>query len=320
MPATQAIKLIKPRALKEGDRIGLVSPASRPESPAVVQRAVRVVEEMGFKAVVGTNVLKMHGFMAGTDAERLSDLNGFIVDDTIDGIFCLTGGFGSLHLLPDLNYSALRKNPKVIVGGDDNCALVLAIQSRTGLVTFAGPNIDKIDSDYTFLRFKQAVTSAESLPPISSYEVNSDRFMHHVYSPVSGTVSGALLGGNLTALVSLMGTPFQPRFSGSILFLEDLDERHDILDRWFTTLYVSGELSKVYGIAFGAFEGCNTKNSRNMLSLEDLFGDRLRQLNKPSCFAMPLGQCKQTTTVPLGVQVTLHAADGRIQFGESACM
>jgi muramoyltetrapeptide carboxypeptidase len=318
MPATQSIKLIKPRALKPGDRIGLVSPASRPESPAIVQRAVRIVEEMGFIPVVGKNVLNAHGFMAGTDEQRLADLNGFINDDLIDGIFCLTGGFGSLHLLPDLSYKALQKNPRVIVGGDDNCALILAIQSRTGLVTFSGPNLDKIDSDYTFGRFKEAVTSISSLPPVSSHEVNSDRFMHHVYAPVSGTVSGALLGGNLTALVSLMGTPYQPRFADSILFLEDLDERHDILDRWFTTLYVSGELSKVNGIAFGAFEGCNTKNSRNMLSLEDLFGDRLRQVNKPSCFAMPLGQTKQTTTVPLGVQVTLHASDGRMTFSEPA--
>src|SRR5207248_1858920 len=122
----------------------------------------------------------------------------------------------------------------------------------------------------------------------------------------------------LTALISLMGTPFQPRLRDAILFLEDLNERHDILDRWFTTLYVSGELAKVSGIAFGSFEGCSTKDSRNMLSLEDLFGDRLQSMNKPCCFGMPLGQSKLSATVPIGIRASLNSKDGILEFAETA--
>src|SRR5438067_2008858 len=137
---SQATKLIKPPALRPGARVGLIAPASRPESPAVVQRCSRIVEEMGFRPVVGKNVLRTHGYMAGRDAERLDDLNSMIDDETISAIFCLTGGFGSIHLLPDVHYPALRQSPKIIVGADDNTHLLLAIHSKTGLVTFSGPN------------------------------------------------------------------------------------------------------------------------------------------------------------------------------------
>jgi muramoyltetrapeptide carboxypeptidase len=305
--------MIKPPVLKPNDRVGLVAPASRPDNPSELARAVRIVEEMGLTPIVGKNVLKVHGYMAGTDAERLSDLNAFIEDDSIRAIFCVTGGFGSLHLLPDVHYSSLKTNPKVIVGGDDNTSLITAIHVRTGLVTFAGPNLDKVDSSFTFDNLKQMLTSTET-PPAIPYK--SYRFMEVPYSPVPGTVSGALLGGNLTALVSLMGTPFQPEFLDTILFLEDIDERHDILDRWFTTLYVSGSLAKTSGIAFGDFERCSTKGAKNMLSLQDLYGDRLKELQKPSCFGLPFGQSRETITLPLGIQATLDSARAHMQFME----
>jgi len=311
--------MLKAPALKKHDRIGLVCPASRPDSPVVLKRCQQIVEDMGFVPVVGKSVMKTHGYMAGTDEERLEDLMSFLHDDSIAGIFCVTGGFGSMHLLPYLEYKRIAVQPKVIVGGDDNTSLLTAIHARSGLVTFVGPNLDQINSKYSFERFRDAVTGKGHLAPVTVADVHSDGYMRPVaYSPVAGDIKGRLLGGNLTALVSLMGTEYQPNFEDAILFLEDRDERNDILDRWFTTLYVSGELGRLGGIAFGQFENCSTKASFNMLSLEELFGDRLCLLHIPSCFGFPIGQGKEAATVPLGVTVHLDTEKARLEFLEPA--
>lgn len=309
---------LKPAALRKGDRVALVSPASRPESPAAVERGKRIVEEMGFVPVVGRNALRVYGYMAGTDAERLDDLVDALTDDSIAGVFFLTGGYGSLHLLNGIDYAAVEKRPKIVVGCDDNTHLLLALNRKTGLVTFHGPNLDQVNSRFTFDSLKEAITSKDPLTPMIPRSSSEDFLAKAVYSPVPGTVSGRVIAGNLTALVSLMGTPFEPAFQDSLLLLEDRDERHDILDRWFTTLYVSGGLARVSGVGFGAFEGCSTKDSNNMLSLEDLFGDRLSALNKPSCFGLNFGQAKDTCTVPIGVAATLEMSKGALSFKEPA--
>ena len=312
-------KLLKAPALKLGDRVGLVCPSGRPFCPSVVEQCVRVVETMGFKPIIGKHVLSIHGYLAGTLEQRLKDFDQFCKDDSIAGIFCVTGGFGSMHLLPHLDYSYIAAHPKVIVGCDDNTALLSAIQTLSGLITFHGPNLDLISSKYTFERFKQAVTRTAILEPILVSDLATDPIVPLLpYTPVVGSVEGRLLGGNLTALVSLMGTPYQPNFKDAILFLEDKNERNDILDRWFTTLYVAGELSQVSAVAFGQFKDCHPRGSYNMLSLEDLFGDRLKAMAKPSCFGIPLGQEISAATVPLGCKVLLDTKQGRLDFLEPA--
>lgn len=314
---TTTSRLIKPPALKEGDVVGLVCPSSRPASPAVLQRCVRIVEEMGYKPKVGAHVLAINGYMAGSDQERLADLQGFLTDDSVRGIFCLSGGFGSLHLVPLLNYSEISGNPKIIVGSDDNSHLLFAVLSQANVVTFHGPNLDQLSTRYAFDRFKDAVSKKSVLKELSPADISGDEIGGgRPYTPVTGTAHGALLGGNLTALISLMGTPYQPEFLDSILFLEDRNERTDILDRWFTTLYVAGELERASAVVFGDFVNCGPKGSYDLLSLEELFGDRLKQINKPSCFGLPLGQTGRSATVPLGMSVSLDAAAGVLQFAE----
>lgn len=131
-------KIIKPRALKRGDKVGLIAPASRPDGPGVIARAVKAVESMGFNPVVGEHVLDMQGFLAGADTDRVSDLMTFFKDDSIRGIFCLSGGYGSLRLLDRIDYKVIAEHPKVFVGSDDNTALLLAIHKRANMVVFHG--------------------------------------------------------------------------------------------------------------------------------------------------------------------------------------
>ena len=313
------MKIVKPRALKKNDRVGLVCPASRLHDPSAVEYAKVIIESMGLQPVIGKNVLSIRGFMAGSDEERLADLAEFFSDDSIAGIFCLTGGYGTLRLLDKLDYSLIAAHPKVVVGSDDNTSLLLALYARSGLVSFHGPNLDRVNTRSCIEQLKQAIMSAVPLPPILPGDTTyGDTNLPCAYAPVAGTASGRLVGGNLTALVSLMGTPFQPPLVGSILFLEDRNERNDILDRWFTTLFVSGELSRSSAVLFGQFENCGTKGSTNLSSLEDLFGDRLRELAKPCCFHLPVGQAAACRPIPIGIEAVVDTSAGRLEFVESA--
>jgi muramoyltetrapeptide carboxypeptidase len=311
------LKTIKSAAINPGDRVGLVCPAGRPESAAVIARCVKVVEELGFVPVVGEHVLKIQGFMAGSAQERAADLNGFIENDSIKAIFCLTGGYGSLHVLPLVNYEKLAASPKLITGCDDNTSLLNAIHARTGLVCFHAPNVDQIKTKFTFDRFRSLVTS-NSQSSFSTREACNDVVGggDH-YFPVDGVCEGSLIGGNLTALVSLLGTQYAPSFERSLIFLEDKNEQNGILDRWFTTLYIAGHLRSASGVAFGYFENCNPKQSLNMLSIVDTFGDRLKELKKPSCFGFPFGQGSDTVGVPIGTLARLNCQAGTIELLES---
>ena len=313
----EPMRALKPTVLKAGQRVGLVSPASRPESPGVMQRCIQVVEQMGLTAVVGKSTMNIHGYMAGTDAERLSDLNQFFEDETIAAVFCTTGGFGSLHLLPEVNYDALRNTPKIILGCDENTALLNAITASTGLITFHGPNLDQINSRFTFDRVKSALMSSSVTQAVNVHDQPGDDMRFECYAPVPGHVEGYTVGGNLTAFISLLGTPYEPAVMGSIMFFEDKNEQHGILDRWMTTLYIGGFLQAAHGVAFGAFENCDRKGAVNMLSVEDTFGDRLMSINKVSCFGMPFGQTKNTSVIPLNVKASLDAQRGRLEFAEA---
>lgn len=314
-----ATKVKKPPALKKHDRVALICPASRPESPAVVKHCQQIVSELGFTPVLGKSILNTCGYMAGSLMERLEDLNTALHDDSIAGIFCLSGGFGSLHLLSYLDYEKIAAHPKVIIGGDDNTHLLAAISACSGVVTLHGPNLDQVNSKSTFEHLKLAITSKTHLPPLAAGSLHSNGFMKPtVYAAYDGDVIGRLLGGNLTALVSLLGTPYEPDFNSAILFLEDRDERFDTLDRWLTSLYIAGQLQRLSGVALGQFEGCGTKSSFNMLSLEDLFGDRLKLLKVPCCFGFPFGQAGDTAVIPTGVTAHLDTARGILEFSESA--
>ncbi len=310
---------IKPPALKPGSKVGLVCPASRPSSPAVVQKCIRVVEEMGMVPVVGKHVLKVQGYLAGTDAERLDDLNGFFADDSIAAIFSIKGGFGSLRLLGDIDWAAIAARPKIIVGCGDITSLLLAVHTKSNLVTFHGPNLDQVRTQYTFDRLKTAVTSRDPVSAVTPDHGDSPPMFSVVpYTAVGGRVEGLSTGGNLSSLISLMGTPFQPDFDNRILCLEDVNERNDILDRWLTTLYVSGHLARTSGVVFGELIGCGPKSLYNTLSPEDLLGGILKTLSKPSCFGLPFGHSHNAATIPIGIKTSFDADHGRLEFLESA--
>jgi len=270
---------------------------------------------MGFEPVLGRHLMSTHGYMAGSDDERFSDLSQALSDPSIHAVWAISGGFGSLHLLDRLPYESLRQNPKIILGADDISHILLAVYKKAGLVTLHAPNLDRIDNKEIFDRLKKALTSTDHLHDL----VHRDKFLDDFcYGPVDGFCKGKIVAANLTALVSLYGTPYEPDIAGSILLLEDRAERNDILDRWLTTLYISGKLAHVAAVGFGTFENCDSRGAFNMLSFEELASDRLSSMKIPCCFDLPFAQSAESFVVPIGITGTLDTAKGKLSFTESA--
>jgi muramoyltetrapeptide carboxypeptidase len=306
---------IKPAALKSKDRIALLAPASRPAKPSAVKRAEAIVHEMGFTPVVGAHVMATHGAMAGRDEERLADLVNAMNDESISAIWFLTGGFGSLRLLQNIPYDKFARSPKIVMGADDNSHLLLALNHKTKVVTFNGPNVDRIDSKEAFEKVRKTLSSHEHF---STMTVHDSALTHFCHSPVQGEARGPLVAANLTALISLFGTDYEPALAGAILLLEDRMERNDILDRWFTTLYISNKLSTVAALGLGQFEDCGTRAAFNMLSFEELVEDRVKQMALPTCFNLPFGQSSRCDIVPIGVTAELDTTVGKLVYTEPA--
>ncbi|MDP3508119.1 MAG: LD-carboxypeptidase [Candidatus Melainabacteria bacterium] len=307
--------MIKPTALKSKDRVALLAPASRPAKPSALKRAEKIIDEMGFTPVIGAHALDTYGAMAGDDRSRLHDLVWALEDDSVAAIWCLNGGYGSLRLLRDIPYQTFANKPKIVIGSDDNSHLLFALNQKSQVVTFHGSNLDRIDSKESFDRYKKLLSSHDHYPAMHV----KDRFLSDFcYAPVHAVGKGRMVAGNLTALVSLFGTDFEPDLSGAVLLLEDRAERNDILDRWFTTLYISNKLSTVAALGLGQFEDCSTKGSFNMLSFEELVSDRVSEMKLATCFNLPFGQACENALVPLGLQVSFDTAKGHLTYLESA--
>lgn len=307
--------MIKPHALKKGDKVALVAPASRPESALAVARAQKAVEKMGFKPVLAKHALSMNAYLAGSDEQRASDIMEAFEDDSIKGIFCLSGGYGSIRILKHLNFATIKKNPKVIMGSHDNSALLIAIQNQTGLVVFHGANICSIDKVEALTEVKSALTNQNVWPAVTP---NLNSFPGGFnYSPFEGVVQGTLIGGNLNALISLMGTKYSAHFNNKVVFFCERNERNDIIERWFTSLYLAGHLKKIAGIAFGEFPDCGSKDSNSMESYQDMLCQRVLEHKIPSSFNLPLGDSALCRVVPLGIKVKFDASKGKIDFLES---
>lgn len=311
-------KQLKALALQTGDKVALVAAGSRAKNPAVVKRCQQMIAEMGFNPVVGKHALRYSGFSAGTDQERLEDIDTAILDESTRAILFLTGGYGAIRLLPLLDFAQIRQNPKIFLGSGDNDALLLAINHLTGLVVFHGPNLDEVQDKYTYDAMKSTLLGSGERRTINCRDESDLSFEHCAYSLSNKVVRGITCGGNLTALSTLFGTRYVPDLAGKILTLDDAGDRNSILDRWFTTLYLSGTLSSCAGIAFGGFPDCHPRGGTNMLSIEDTFGDRIKELGTAACFGFKFGTPSKSNIVPIGIEAELDCGKGVLSFNESS--
>lgn len=312
------MKIIKPERLRKGDLIGIISPASTPEDVNRIEIGKNYLESLGYKTELGSNVGKNHGYLAGTDEQRVQDLHDMFSNKKVKAVFCVRGGYGSPRLLDKINFQLIRKNPKIFVGYSDITALQIAILKKAGLITFAGPmvavdfardEVNRFTNDF----FWRILTNAKKIGKISMPKEEK------LFSLTGGKASGDIIGGNLAMLVSLAGTKFFPDLNGKILFLEDIGEQPYRIDRMLNQLKISGAFQNLKGIILGAFTDCiETDYSKRTLTLNDVIDDYFNNLKIPVIYNFPHGHIQEMVTIPLGINVRMNASRGTVEYLESA--
>ncbi len=318
-----APSLIKPRHLSPGDTVGIVSPASATFQSVDVQIASESLEALGLKVKLGQHMMERHGYLAGDDRARATDINTFFEDTSVAAVHPIRGGWGSSRLLPYLDFDRIRRNPKIIVGYSDITALLLSIHAKTGLVTFHGPialgRWDTWSVDYV----KRVLFATDPVTFEPKRDLNPDKNSlvqteYRVQTITPGKARGRLLGGNLTVLTTIVGSGYLPDWDGAILFTEDVHEEPYRIDRMLTQLKLSGALSKLKGFIFGGCAECTPgEGSYGGLTLEEIFDDHIKPLGIPAWQGAMIGHQQPQWTLPEGIQVEIDATAGTITELES---
>lgn len=318
-PSAASRGRLLPRAINPGDTIGLVSPSAAVDARMTLQITREAMQALGFRVKTAPHYGDRYGHLAGTDAERAGDLNAMFADDGVDGIVCVRGGSGAARLLPLLDYAAIRANPKVLLGYSDITALHNAILAQAGLVTFHGPigagswnpfNVDqfrRLFFERELMHYRNVVTDADDeLVPREN----------RTLTITGGKARGELVGGNLTVLTAIAGSPYLPDFAGKILFLEDVEEAPYRIDRMLTTLKLMGALDVIAGFIFGECTDCTPGSGYGSLTLDQIFDDHVRPLGIPAYRGAMIGHIKQQFIVPHGGLVEMDADAGTFRMLE----
>ena len=301
-------ELIKPRRLPKNATLGLIAPASPIYSSADFDTMIKNLEDLGYSLVLGKHVRDKRGYLAGKDEDRAADLHAMFEHSEVDAIVCVRGGWGSNRILQLIDFELIKSNPKIFVGFSDITSLHMAIQAKTGLVTFHGPVGKSNWNPLTRTAWVDVLQEGRT-PDFIIPETETDGFTIN-----SGKATGKLLGGNLTVLTSMIGSGFLPDFDGAILFLEDVGEDAYRIDRMLTQLSLAGILDKCSGFAFGKCTDCS--DTGNSLSLKQVFDDHLGKLDIPAFYGAMISHEEQNITLPVGVSASINADKKTIKLLE----
>lgn len=315
--------ILKPRTLRKGDTVGICAPSSPPFEEGHIEFTYQWLAELKLRCKVAPHVFDNYSDFAGRDEDRLADFHAMWADPEVDAILPLRGGNGSVRLLPMLDFELIRRHPKPLIGFSDITGLLIPIHQRTGLVTFHGPTAGNFfQSAYTYVNFQRAVMNHRPLGLIH------DPITEHMWNPTyppprmviaQGSARGRLIGGSLTLIRQLMGTPFEIQTDGRILFIEDVGEEPHSIDAMLCQLLLAKKLQGCVGIIFGESVECLPgKSRRNVLplnfSVERIIKERLGSLGIPVVYGLRLGHGKEKLTLPLGVMATLDVTAGGARF------
>jgi muramoyltetrapeptide carboxypeptidase len=326
LPASQASAAsgtIKAKRLAPGDTVALVSPANATFNTIDVQIAKESLEALGFKVRFSEHMMERHGYLAGEDKPRAEDINKAFADKSVACVHAIRGGWGSARLLPHLDYDAIRRNPKVLIGYSDITALLLAVHAKTGLITFHGPiGLGRWDA-YSLDYYKRVLLNGELVTYSNKQGIAPDRnsltqveFRTQTIMP--GKARGRLLGGNLTVLTTILGSPYLPDWDGAILFCEDVREDLYRVDRMLTQLKLAGVLGRIKGFVFGGCSECGPGDGNyGALTLEEIFTDHIKPLGVPAWQGAMIGHAQPQWTLAEGAQVEIDATAGTIALLEA---
>ena len=296
---------LRPRALRPGDLVMLVSPSGPPRRE-LVERGTELLESWGLRTAIGPNAYQRHGYLAGRDAQRLADLNAAFADPGVRGVLCTRGGYGAQRVVDGLDMAVVRADPKVVLGFSDITGLQFALWRGARLPSIHGPGVAWRDD-------RTPAASAESLrAALMTTEpvvIKVDPADETAGVSVPGAAHGILLGGNLSLIAASVGTQDMPDLTGAVLLIEDVGEPPYKVDRMLTHLRRAGVLRGLAGVAVGQFTDCADDWP---VTIVDILRDRLDDLGVPVLGGLPIGHGPGQLTVPLGVPATLDTAAGTL--------
>lgn len=297
---------VKAPALRSGDTIAFVAPAGPPEKERV-EKCARLLEKRGFKVILPANLFRKDGYLAGSDEERAAELNAALRDPKVRAIFPCRGGYGLTRILDRIDYAALRKNPRVLIGYSDLTALHLAVAAQAKVITFHAPmpesSLWRDDGEYAYAHaslWRAICLSRYQGAKGPGYVLDLPRSA----APqrlVGGKAQGRLVGGNLSLICATLGTPYAIQARGNILFVEDTGEAPYRVDRYFSQLRLAGVLADAAGIIVGDFARTDVKE------VEKIVRGYCSSLKQPVLMNFPVGHTVFNTTLPHSCLAELDA-------------
>jgi muramoyltetrapeptide carboxypeptidase len=313
--------VVRPPRLAPASRVALVAPAGPLGERDDLTRGVELCDALGWIAAPGAHTLERHGYLAGTDAVRLEDLNAALRDPTIDAVWCLRGGYGITRILPQVDFESLARWPKPVIGFSDITALLLAVHQRTGLVTFHGPMARAPLTRFSREHLTEVLVHVEPAGPLGRLPAPEDVLVPRAPRIVAihgGAAEGPLVGGNLTLLLALAGTPFFPDLDGALLFLEDVGEDLYRVDRLLAQLRLMGELEKLAGVIVGQFTDMRKGTGDGALGFDEVLFSYFGPLAIPVAYGFPIGHVDDQWTLPIGTRARLDADAGEVELLDGA--
>jgi muramoyltetrapeptide carboxypeptidase len=304
------LPLIVPPRLIAGDKVALISPASPPKDRSLLLLGETRLEQLGLEVVPGRHVLAQRGYLAGSDEQRLQDLEDAFRDPAVKAIFCARGGYGVARLLAGFDPALARRNPKALVGFSDITVLHLALQ-KAGVVSFWGPMpcTGLGWSPFCVRGLERVLMSVEPAGRLPFSRARRPKTLR------AGIAEGRLTGGTLSMLASSLGTAYEIDTRGRIVFMEDVDEEPYRVDRMLTQLIAAGKLSDAAGLAVGNFTGAKARNcpAKKSLTLNQVFADHLLPLKLPILANVAVGHVPDQVTLPYGAMARVDAGAGTLE-------
>lgn len=298
------ISIHKPLPLPEGGTIAVVAPASLPADLSTIDKGLANLRKRGYRIEVSRDTFRHHGYLSGPDELRADELNQYLRRPDIEMIIAVRGGYGSLRILDKLDYDAARQHPKLLVGYSDITALQLALLARAGVPSISGPMVaiewhdPDPQSEAVFWDLVRSASPGQIIGP-QGEQLQGAR---------DGTVRGTLIGGNLSLIARLVGTPFLPDLDGAILFLEEIGEEPYRIDGLFAQLRLSGILDRIGGLVIGGFTEWKPKHDRPIIPLEEVLSHYIAELDCPVATGLQYGHFPSKNAMPIGVEARLSVA------------
>ena len=306
----------KVKALHPGDTIGLIAPSS-PAPLDDLEKAVAAITDLGFNVKVGASCYESYGYMAGPEEIRAQDIHAMFNDPKINGIFCVRGGDGAIRLPRLIDMGLISKNHKVFLGYSDITILHLMFNLHGQFCTFHGPmpSTDMIkDSFHGYEKdhLLKAICDDEPIGELKPYDGAIP-----MQTLVGGTAEGKIIGGNMSLICALMGTPWEIDTKNRILILEDIDEPLYKIDRMLTQLLLGGKLETASGIVLGQFTNITHKDPERTFTLNKIFEDVVAKAGKPTLINGYFGHGDKKVTLPLGARAVIDGANSSFTIVES---